>query len=57
MTSFIICDEKGLGLKGTGNMSDDSISKIIQTHESRIIQCVLEGLQIISSLSVKEGCD
>jgi len=25
---IIICDEKGLGLKGTENMSDDLLSKI-----------------------------
>jgi len=54
---IIICDEKGLGLKGTRIMSDDSLSKITQTHESKMTQCVLEGLQIITSLSVREGFD
>jgi len=42
--NIIICDEKGLGLKDTGFMSDDSLSKITQTHGSRTTPMYLGGL-------------
>jgi len=38
----IIRDEKGLGLRDTGMMSDDSLSKIIQTHKSRMTPVCFE---------------
>jgi len=43
---IIICDKKGLGLKGTGNMSEDSLSKITQsqTYESRMTPVCFRGL-------------
>jgi len=41
---IIFCDEKGLGLKGARNMSDDSLSKIAQTHEPRMIPVCFGGL-------------
>jgi len=41
---IIICDEKGLGLKSTGEiMSDDSYSKITQTYDSRMTPVFCES--------------
>jgi len=51
---IIICDKKGLRLKGTGNMSEDLLSKITQsqTHESRMTPLCFGGVAE-TSLSVR----
>jgi len=52
---IIICDEKWLGLKGTGIMSDDSLSKINQTYESRMTPVCFDGLADHNIIICKRG--